>query len=315
MYSFRYRFEIAPGCALSSDETVLRLGTTPDGHELELASPSGEPISQTRRLVLRSSGWRASDEAEKAGKVLSDKLALAFAKHRIGVELWKRRSSGVFTDAGLEMLGGGERVLNDSQGLMVYTTHPAPRFASVGASVSRGTSPDGFVDSFQRAIRTSIELEDKERIALDLFNASFFEPASDTRFITLVIAIEALIQPRPRSTAATDLVNAFIEQVVSAELTVTERNSLAGSLRWLRSESIRGAGRRLVAERLKERQYGGQSAESFFARCYDIRSRLVHGNDPREAVGEVRATVADLEVLVSDLLTESYWPKTTKTPV
>jgi len=307
-YTFRYRFEVAPRCTLSADDVVLLLGSTPEGHALELTSPSQQKISGSSRLVLRASGWKSAEEAEAAGKEYSDKLAVVLAKHRVGVELWKRRGGGFFTSTGLQTIGGGERVLNDEQGLMVFEAEPAPRFASMNAAATRGASREFFLQSFESLIPEHVELQTKERIALDLFNASFFEPGPDTRFITLIMAIEALLDLQLQSESAVALVESFIKEVSRSSLLKSEKESIAGRLRWLRRESIRGAGRRFVTERLAERAYGGESAGKFFVRCYDIRSELVHGSDVRETIEKVRKTVAELELFVSDLLTEPYLP-------
>ena len=95
------------------------------------------------------------------------------------------------------MIGGSERVLNNEQGLMVFETEPPPSFASMNATTTRGASREFFLRSFKSLIAEHIELQTKDRIAMDLFNASFFEPGPDTRFITLVMAPGLILKTWP----------------------------------------------------------------------------------------------------------------------
>jgi hypothetical protein len=45
-----------------------------------------------------------------------------------------------------------------------------------------------------------------------------------------------------------------------------------------------------------------ESASTFFTRCYELRSQLVHGHFPRPASGEVGTRAASLEGFVGDVL-------------
>lgn len=78
-----------------------------------------------------------------------------------------------------------------------------------------------------------------------LFNSSFFRPGTDARFLLLTMAIEALIEPAQKSSEAMQLVDGFIEQTKKSAVQRSEKDSLIGSLKWLRDESITKAGQRL----------------------------------------------------------------------
>ena len=144
---------------------------------------------------------------------------------------------------------------------------------------------------------------EKETLALDLFNASFFQQTVDSRFVVLVMAIEALLDPRPRSAAAVTEVESMMKATLESQsLTPDEKKSLLGSLKWLKSESINQAGRRVAADRLGARRCTWtRKSPTFFSYCYSIRSRLVHGENPLPTQEEVGSAVGQLEVFVSDL--------------
>jgi hypothetical protein len=117
------------------------------------------------------------------------------------------------------------------------------------------------------------------------------------------MAVEALLDPSPRSEAARIHVESLIPAIEQTEsLTSNEKKSLLGSLKWLRCESINQAGRRLATDRLGARRSMDKDAPALFSYCYRIGSRLVHGQNPLPSQEEVGSRVAQLEGFVSDLL-------------
>jgi hypothetical protein len=84
---------------------------------------------------------------------------------------------------------------------------------------------------------------------------------------------------------------------------------VVGILHWLKKESINGAGRRMVAEVLGERQYLSLDSSDFFRHCYDLRSRIVHADSGRKPErGDIDKYANELERFVSDLITAPFLP-------
>jgi hypothetical protein len=117
----------------------------------------------------------------------------------------------------------------------------------------------------------------------------------------LMTAVETMIEPDPRPDSSRALVEQLISTAQSAELNAGERESIVGTLRWLRDESTSQAGRRL-AKTLGERTYAGLTAPRFFTDCYSLRSNLVHGHVPRPTFHVINGVVAELEQFTPDLL-------------
>ena len=86
------------------------------------------------------------------------------------------------------------------------------RARDVGAGDGLGRSAETFIQSFGQLAAVELDLSERERIGIDLVNASFFEPAADTRLIMLVVAIEALAERQPRSADAQRLVEELVAQ-------------------------------------------------------------------------------------------------------
>ncbi len=306
-FSFRLRFTLPEDARLGFDGPTWE-GRPPNVPLAVTLSPSGgsSNIRDSRSLVLRGSGLPSEEEARRAGQRYYDTLMLSLVRVGVGADFGTRHPHGVITAVGLAQMkeATGRRFLQDRQGLMVYETEPTPLFASFGADAFVTRGGELFARAFTYAATHPYEPTDRERLALDLYNASHFEKTAHARFLMLVMAVEALLEPAPRCEAAQAHVAHLINLTDSSpDLTEAERNSLRGSLRWLVRESISQAGRRLASERLGTRQYLGRSAGEFFTSCYGMRSAMVHGNEAQPTLQAVSSALGALRQFVSDLLT------------
>jgi len=308
-YSFRVRFLRSPTDTVQTEANEVELPdhSAPSPLRLHNPEPDGTILKATQ-LALTGEGYASEAEAQRAGEKYQSALMIALARHRIGADFGLRAPKGFITNYGLAMLQQqfGQRVLNSVHGLMVYAAEPKPRFALVNASPVRGVNPERFRAAFSAAVAARPELSERETVAFSLFNASFFRQSADSRFLLLMMAIEALLDLRPRSDAARAHVESLIALTETAALAESERASMLGALRWLANESISQAGRHLSAERLGERIYMDLPSPKFFTYCYGLRSALVHGRIPYPTFDEVASTVGQLEVFVADLLTVQF---------
>jgi hypothetical protein len=308
-YTFRIRLNRASRSTIQTNLPEISVSNPENGNSVFLRATSSETdtsLKDAKQWVLVGEGYSSENEAFEAGTRFQDALTVTLAKIRIGVDFGGRAPKGFFMPHGLQMLEQQmqRRVLNNEHGLMVYSSEPAPVFAATGpADLILSSSPESFEREFSATITRNRALTERERLAFSLFHASFFQPTADGRFLLLVMAIEALIDPKRKSPEAVRHVDGFITQIKNSSLDLNERCSLIGSLKWLRDESINKAGQRLVAERLGDKIYGGKTAPKFFSKVYATRSKLVHGQVPIPTFEQVNALAAPLEVFVSELLT------------
>lgn len=306
-FSFRVRLTRSPVDTVNIDSPRWEWPAGGGLPSLVLCShQQEETIKESKILIFKSDGWPSREAAAEAASKYIPALVLTLARLRVGADFGSRAPKSAFTNAGLAMLEkqSGFRVLNDEHGLMLYESEPQPRFATIGAKGLRGVNQRHFEQVFAYAIEKRLRFTPREQLAIDLFNASFFQNSADSRFLMLVMAIEALLDPPPRSRNAVSHVEAMIAATDKSEsLSDEEKGSLLGSLKWLKCESINQTGRKLAFDRLGNRMYMGKSAPAFFSYCYGIRSRLVHGAHPLPTQQEIGTAVAQLEVFVSDMLT------------
>jgi hypothetical protein len=197
---------------------------------------------------------------------------LALAKLRVGADLGSRAPQGVVTKHGLDHFGQQlqARVLHDVHGICVYLSEPKPQFIAVQVTPRVGKDAVAFQTALSDAIARGPSLNEHENIASQLFGAAFFQPTADGRFLLLMMAVEALIKPLIKSAAAIAYLDRFIKQIGESVLEQNERESLAGSLRWLRKASINQAGRRIANRLLGDKMYDGKVASSFSLRSIHL---------------------------------------------
>lgn len=310
MFSFRLRILRSPRDALGCNQPTwpIELPNCPSSITL-LAPNDSQTIQEATTFILRGDGFSTEEAASTFGNQLKSALAIALAAVRVGANFGDRTHGGIVTSHGLRWLEEQQRqrMLNDVHGLMMYETDPPPRFAAVNASLLRITQMEPFERTLRDAYNSRAALNQQDWLALSLFNSSFFQSSSDSRFVLLIMAIEALLEPQMRSSVAVTHVDQLISTTQNnLSLTEDERNSLIGSLRWLRRESINQTGKKLAASRLADRTYRGVSPEDFFALCYRHRSNLVHGNVPIPDYQTIGSLSGELERFVSDLIVAPY---------
>jgi hypothetical protein len=305
-YCFRIRFKLGEHVSIRTDDTEWVL-TDPSvtNERVVLRSTPDPPVSigDARQLSLFGSGYATEPEGYAAAERWRDVLNAAFARFGLGADFGERAPGFAFTEYGLRTLEAqvGRRVLNDVHGIMTFECNPPPAFAAQQLDMTVGKNPASLRRAIDHAISAGIRLTPQQRVAFDLYSASFFLPVADARFLMLMMAMETLISLEPRSDEARRHVDDLVAATRASGLHDSEIQSMIGALAWLKSESISHAGRR-VATSLGDRLYAGERPATFFTNCYAMRSNLVHGKYPRPSRDDVDARAATLELFIGHLI-------------
>lgn len=199
----------------------------------------------------------------------------------------------------MDHLQADVRVINEKPGVYVYRTGEQV-IAYFATATGETLIPAGALSmEMARALPTASP-SPKASLSYDFYAAHVNMPSPDSAFLTLVSALEALIETEPVDAEEQAVLDDMIERASTSALSSERRQALANRLRGLKRESIRAGARRLFA-RLPAQQYMDISPPQFFDAAYDIRSRITHGaqSPPTEAV--LRAT-HEMRRLVRDLL-------------
>jgi CII-binding regulator of phage lambda lysogenization HflD len=309
-YNFRIRVLKARGSTLDIDQpNKYYTFTSPDINVKVSSTYTKTTIKKSDRLSFIGSDFATKKDAQMVGENFLNALMITFARLRVGVDFGARAPKSHITEYGLKFFEQKfkKNLINDVHGLMVYEPEPSLEFASYNMKLVLGRSESSFEEVWRKSLTKQIELTEKERIAFDLFNLSFFQNNEESRFILLIMAIESLIKQKKRNENEINYIDKIIEQTENEEsLENGEKESFINAFGSLKSESISKAGRKLVEKKLGHKKYKNLSAVKFFSECYQIRSKLVHGTSSLPTREEVAQYAGELEVFVSDLLTDSF---------
>ncbi len=305
-YCFRIRFRLGDHVSLGTDDAEWTFTDPGVAGQVVLLRSTPDPavsIGAARQLSLFGSGYESEPAALEAAERWRDFFHAAFARFAIGADFGVRAPGSAFTAYGLATVGArlGQRALNDVHGIMTFERDPPPTFVAQHFEMTVNKNPRSLRRGIEHAALMGLRLTQQQRTAFDLYSACFFLPVADARFLMLMMAVETLIEPAPRSVAARELVDTLMRTTRSSGLSEAEVRSMVGVLAWLRYESISQAGRRL-ASTLGEHLYAGERPVEFFTHCYELRSRLVHGELPRPSRDYVDSRAATLEHFVGHLI-------------
>ena len=308
-YDFRLEFRLPGRDHINADAEELPVLNDSGGVTIRLRSGArGSPIKDHSRASLIGGPYPSAADARGAAERAKRALLFWAVRNRIGIDLGGRRPRGVITSAGLQWLEGqiGAPVSAAVHGIDVYEHIDGLVFVAMNAEASVGKAAQAFVEQVAGAITIPVPMTSKQELAGEILSASYFDASDRSRFITLITAVEALLDPQPRPPAAQELVAKLIEIVNESGMDEVTRAAMSGSLQWLKQESIGQAGRALATRLLPDRIYQAQPSGRFFTFCYDLRSSILHFGTVPAAVADFPSVCAAAHEFVCDLLIASF---------
>lgn len=309
MFEFRLRFNMLKGDHIKSDKEELELLRTGVGQRIRLRAGSrGSPIDKSSQIAITGGPYSSQDEARDVANRAREAVVIWAVKQRLGVDFGDGRLRSLMTDVGKEYYERqlGHPLRNDRLGIDVYEIQDGLLFAAVSFDAAVGKNADTFVEQFREVLTKAVELSEKQRLAAELYSLSFFDMSFRSRFITLVTAVEALLDPTIRSGA----IQAFIEDVKTRLDTLSAddgtKQSMISSLERLKYDSIGQAGRALSDTLLGDWEYAGLKAGKFFSHCYKLRSQIVHNGEPDDPTTDLLQESNSCQAFVADLLLASF---------
>lgn len=311
-YYFRLRFYFPAHHSVNSGASTLEIPVAPEGNSLRLSPQDGDgTINSARHMVLSGGPYSDFDYAQDAGTRARHALIQYAIHSRVGIDLKKDQSTGGLSKYAKDKVAQdtGIQIINDVHGLLVYAGGATTKFIRGNpATLILGRQEADFITQVQRSYTQDFRLTDKESVVFELFSASQFELSTRSRFITLVMAIEALLRPKDREKQVQKYVARLIDFTANSDLPDSEKKSLIGSLKWLNQESIGKTGRRLATKLLGSEKYADRTPAALFTKCYTFRSQLMHNGTLSDGKTHLDSWVGEIERFVADLLKASIRP-------
>jgi hypothetical protein len=305
LYDFRLRFNFPETCHINSEADKLELLDLPSGEKITLVSgSSGAPISKQSKVAVIGKSFTSKGQAGAAAQKCKRALLYWAIEQRLGVDFGDGKQRSHITDAGFKHFEKqfGRPVRKDIHGVDVYEHVKNLMFIDFNVKAKVGKHPNKLIDTFKREYRNNRLFTEKQLLASEIYASSFFDVSARSRFITLVTAVEALLEPLKRSDDVGTLVEGFKDKTQQSIVDKTTRASLIGSIEWLKYQSIGQAGRELSHRLLPNELFDGQASDDFFSRSYDLRSRLLHDGAIKKEEGDVGKLANAMEAFVHKLL-------------
>jgi hypothetical protein len=274
------------------------------GGECELKAVGSESAGGGQQLALKSGAFESSAEALAAGQRATAGLLLSSLRQGYGVSINARVAGGGVTANGKKWLAQDrfDTVLDDTYGLVVFQDIGRVGFVSVGEAEARITGPVArFAEAMSTGIADAIRWDERLLVSYDLYANSRFENSSRARFLLLIMAVEALAEQSARTEPEIVLIDGLLKIVAKAGLPAQQREALVSGIGKLKRVSIGYACRTYLASAVSSTCVSDQGAPEYFAECYRIRGRVVHGGASPNA-RELANYSAMLEPTVRELL-------------
>jgi len=305
LYDFRLRFNLAEGYRIDSDVEEIELLVSPLGERIRLCSGAIEtPIKDHNQAAVLGGPYTSKDQARAAAEKSKRALLYWAIEQRVGIDFGDGKQRSGFTNVGLAELEKrlGCPVRNDIHGIDVYEHVENLRFASFNAKATVGKYPPKLIDTFQREYLHTRHITEKQVLASEIYASSFFDVSPRSRFITLVTAVEALLERPKRTDVVEELVEEFKANTQLSNIDDQTKKSIIGSLEDLRSESITQAGCTLAGRLIPNELFDGQSSAKFFTRCYKLRGQILHRGKAKDGLVDMLYLANVMESFVAGLL-------------
>jgi hypothetical protein len=304
LYQFRFRFHISQKGLLKGNEKEIEF-SLPNGHKATFRCLDNNIFDESTKFIIVSGGYDSEEIALTSAKEIKKAVLCFGTKYRLGVDVGKDKANGGFSKYVKDkiLVEHGLKIIDNVHGISVYTEdYPTSYVTLAGVGLLNPRQNVYFAEEVCKLIPIANIVDEKIRLGMELLTSSYFESSTRSRFVTLVFSAESIANPEKRSDSSIALVNELLTSVKTSKINSQERDSLLGSLSWLKNDSISQCLRKMTNKYLPNKIYGGLKSDKFISKCYEARSTLVHNGAVDEKDYDIGILAADLEVYMTDML-------------
>lgn len=293
-----------------SKEPVETLLDHEHDYKLVVVASRNRPLNESDKIALIGGPFVSEKDAWDRAAVTRRALLLWSIASRVGIDLGNNQASGGMSDYLIKKLEASTDfplIRRDVHGIDIFKVSSRGNlFSSGSAFMPAYKHISQLTEVLESSLRVGLRLSEKLQLACEIFSAtSFFDSSDRSRFISMITAIEAMLDLNASSSKIRDLIDDFILTTQSSLDEPNEVKALVSRLSLLKRESIRQAGQKFAQTTLPDQTYKGLLPGVFFKKCYDIRSKIVHNGKTSLSAAEFTSWTDWYSIFMRDLLLKS----------
>ncbi len=282
----------------------------PNGGPLTLVARNADSLDQSTTFHIDGGGFSTELEARAAGEALRTKLRLLNAILGLGLTIPVGDTPSASVSKEIKEVVASEHagiVLDSVWGLITFPDDGLHfEYVFSGNLEVRPSEPGYVFNALATLANTEIQLDALSEGALQILGLANLETSEKAAFLTTYLALEQLVDRKPRSEVSKQLIERFTTQLEKAKtrkrspVLSAEAQSLRGALSALREESFSNALARLGRSVATPTHIQGIPVRRFLSACIDARNKIAHNSDPKPShplpllTGGLREFVLDL---------------------
>lgn len=313
--TFRFRLRLAarqPG-KLPFPKPEVQIAVS-DSLTLEVAARNAETLEAATNFHIDGPGFLSAEAAATAAEALRVRLRLLNAILGLGLnipvgdKITAQVSDEIKSKVKSEQ---GATVVDSVWGTSVFPDDGLHfEYVLSGNIAVSPNDPQYLLEGVKKLWELDISLDKQSEEALQILCLATQETSDKAAFLTSYLALEQLVDRRPRCVAAKEVLQRFRRELkeLGADnehpLPPEEASSLAGVLGSLSEESFSSALRRLGRQISQPTQVCGLSVPKFLSACVDARNKIAHHAEPETSI-----PFADLSKSLREFVLMLVWTR------
>ena len=313
---FRFRLRVASRqdgkFAFSTSKVETNLS---DEVTIAIVARNADSLDKATSYHIDAGGFSSEQEAREIAEALRVRLRLLNALLGLGLNIpIENTISGQVSSAIKTKLQEeqGATVIDSIWGINVYPDDGLHFECVLGGNVVvRPSEPSYLFEGLKTLWNLDISLDASSEFALHILCLATQEASEKATFLTGYLALEQLIERRPRSELARAQIRRFQEELASATdssaeaLSGAELQSLNGALSALNEESFSSALMRFARTIATPELIKGHTPQKFLSACIAARNKIAHQAEPSTEIPLTELSAGLREIVLALIWTRN----------
>lgn len=246
---------------------------------IQLTPRDSSNLKDASQYHIECGEFLSYEEARHCGEKLRTHLKLLNCMFDLGLSIPSfDGTSGSFSEEIKdEVRKNGGELLDPIVGLHVYPDD-GRHFESIPSGKINVFPSDPYyvLKGLKDSWGNIFEMNEHTAEVLEILNLSVREGSPKVKFLATYLAMEQIIERKMRSENAQTLIDNFIRLTKDSALSKAEKESLAGSLGYLKEQSFSSAFVSFVKCIESPKEINGMPIKKFVSRCIKLRNQIAH---------------------------------------